>query len=265
MDWNALKSWARQPTTIHALGAIAAGLVGAISHMLGASEEISFGCSLAAYALTHAGINDSTASRSVEQLIQDAAQAYVKKSWVTMVPMLMADAENIAVAFTPPKSPAPAPQPTPAASSPVNVAGAPLAAIALMLGAVALSACASGPTPAQIKADADAIMQSLNRAVPLIMAAENVPAPVQAKIAADMAQAQAALLEIESIVSGQPVGPVTIKTLEAAVNDIVTIATTPPISALIPPQVEQPLLEVSIALPLLEAEIAQFTPPPIAN
>ena len=112
MDWTKVKQWAQQPTTIHAFGAVAFGVLGAVAHFFGANQEISFGVGLAGYALTHAGINDSTASKPIEKMIEDAAQGYVQGRLAGVLPALIADAPAALTVIAAPSALA-SPQATP--------------------------------------------------------------------------------------------------------------------------------------------------------
>ena len=92
MNLATLKAWATQPTTITAFGTVALGAVTAAAHFAGASTELAGGLGLLSYALVHAGINDSTASRSVEKLIEDAVRAYMEHRLATSLPLIVTDA-----------------------------------------------------------------------------------------------------------------------------------------------------------------------------
>lgn len=100
MNIVAIKSWLRQPTTIHSLGVVALVAVSVVMFFFGANQEVAGMCGVASYALVHAGINDDTASRSIEKMIEDAVQAYVAGQMKSALPSILADAPAVAVALT---------------------------------------------------------------------------------------------------------------------------------------------------------------------
>ena len=107
MNIATLKAWATQPTTIHAFGAVALGTVTAAAHFAGASTELAGALGIASYALVHAGINDSSASRSIDKIIEDAATAYVAGRLSATLPLLVADGSAALTAFMAPPAAAP--------------------------------------------------------------------------------------------------------------------------------------------------------------
>ena len=126
MDWTKVKQWAQQPTTIHAFGAVAFGALGAAAHFFGASQDVSFGIGLAGYALVHAGINDSTASKPIEKLIEDGVNGYVRNRLAGLMPALLADAPTVISELLPASSTAAPPAPAMAARQPpMRAPGAP--------------------------------------------------------------------------------------------------------------------------------------------
>ena len=54
-------AWLRQPTTIHALGVVAAAVGGSLSQVATGNPTIDAIVGLVAYVLVHLGINDHTA------------------------------------------------------------------------------------------------------------------------------------------------------------------------------------------------------------
>ena len=102
MNLASLKSWATQPTTIHAFGALALGVVTALAHVFGANPDLSLALGGMAYVMVHAGINDDTASRSVERLVVDSASAYQTGNVAAVIPVVIADAPAVIAAIMAP-------------------------------------------------------------------------------------------------------------------------------------------------------------------
>ena len=121
---------------------------------------------------------------------------------------------------------------------------------------VPLAACSgtATPSPAQIATDVNLVLNSLTAVVPSVLAASGVPAATAATITQDLATAKVSVAALAALVDGQPVPTATAKQFVLAVNDIFTLASTPPLSALIPPQYEVPIAAVGALLPILEAE-----------
>lgn len=67
-----LDNWIRQPTTIHALGVIAAGAGAALAQVATGNHVLDVTVAVLAYVLTHLGINDnSSAEASATALTTD--------------------------------------------------------------------------------------------------------------------------------------------------------------------------------------------------
>lgn len=58
MNFN---NWIRQPTNIHAIAVITAGIGAALSHVATANPTVNIAVAVAAYLLVHLGINDNSA------------------------------------------------------------------------------------------------------------------------------------------------------------------------------------------------------------
>ena len=125
----------------------------------------------------------------------------------------------------------------------------------LLVSAILLTACTGGTvTPAQIAGDAQVLIAGLNATVPAVLVAAKVPPATVAVIQSDMVLAQNAATSLAQLTAGQAAPAATVQTLVAAVRDIVTLTTTPPLSTLIPAPYESALVAAGILLPIIEAE-----------
>ena len=126
---------------------------------------------------------------------------------------------------------------------------------ALILGlatALGLAACTTTPTVSQVATDARLVASGLAAVVPTVAALAGIPPATVTQINGDLATAQAAAQALASVTAGQaPVNVVA--ALVDAVNDIVALATTPPLASLIPPQIETVFAAAHALLPSIEA------------
>lgn len=89
-------NWIRQPTTIHALGATAAGVGAALSQVTTGNHTIDMVIAAVAYVAVHLGIDDHSAqAQAAQTLVSDL----LHKADPAKV---MADASAVAAGLTPP-------------------------------------------------------------------------------------------------------------------------------------------------------------------
>ena len=115
-----------------------------------------------------------------------------------------------------------------------------------------LAACGT-LTPSTVATDATTIVNGLAAIEPTIVGLAGIPAATAAKIAADLALAQSLLPSLSGIVASFSTPTTALQTIVTAVNDILGLATTAPLAALIPANVETILQAAAALLPVVEA------------
>jgi hypothetical protein len=94
MNWQKIKAWLRQPTTIHGLAVILGGGAAAVAHLVGGNSVVDGISAVALYAATNVVVSDNSADiRPVEKLIEDAVTAVVTRRIAQELPQLAADVE----------------------------------------------------------------------------------------------------------------------------------------------------------------------------
>ena len=131
-----------------------------------------------------------------------------------------------------------------------------------LLAALPLAACATTPTLSQMATDAQTVASVLVAALPSIAGIADINPITLANLQGYIADMQSAAGTIATTV-GNPTNAV--QMLVQAVNAAVAIVTKPPISALIPAEIETIFLAAAALLPSIEAAAglssATATPP----
>ena len=146
MTFASFKAWAQQPTTIHFFGVVAMAIVGTLSHYLGANQEWAAGLGIASYALVHAGINDSSASKPLEKLVEDSIDGYVKGRIQGVLPAVMQDLPSVISSFGANGQVAVnEPNPNPQQRPPANWGAPAVGVFAMLFLLVSVAACSTLP------------------------------------------------------------------------------------------------------------------------
>jgi hypothetical protein len=128
----------------------------------------------------------------------------------------------------------------------------------------ALAACTPGTstlTPAVILTDASAVVTGLANGLTVIKGNPLlVPyASLVVKISADLTAAAAVLTGLNTSLPAAT-GASIVQTIEGYINDVLSVATTPPLGSIIPAPFSTALGLASVVLPVLEAFVNQYIP-----
>ncbi len=125
MTWSKIKSWLRQPTTIHGIAVVVGGCAAAAAHLFGGTPWVDGACAVTLYAATNVLVSDNSADvRPMERLVEDAATAIVSKRIAQSLPALIVDVQGALTSLAPPAPEAPAAPAAAPSLIPVSVVGA---------------------------------------------------------------------------------------------------------------------------------------------